>query len=86
MKNHWVKAWKIPWTWKAIEIEAYDTDEETQDEKRRIRSWSLTLIQRTKIDHAGFAIEFDRPFRTWRFSFHDTRHWDYENERWKQYD
>ena len=87
MENQWVKVLNVPWTHKFIELEAFDTEEDpTIEGKRRIRSWSIELRQKTQIDHAGFEIEIDFPFRTWILHFYDHRHWNYENEEWVKYD
>ena len=39
-----------------------------------------------KGDHAGLTFMFGLVGYTVEFSIYDTRHWDYENNCWKQYD
>jgi len=82
MDNHWCTYFKIPWTSKAVELEAFDISKNGSD---RIQSSSLTLTRRRKIDHAGFEIELSTPDRVYRAFFYDIRHWNQEEERWEVY-
>lgn len=82
MKNHWVKVWNVPWTWKAIELEAYDTE---KDGSEKISSWIAEVRSKREMDHAGIEIELRGIERTYGLRFYDQRHWDRENNRWKEY-
>lgn len=82
MNNHWTAYFKIPWTPKAVELEAYDISENGSD---RIESSSLTVTRRRKIDHSGVEIELKTPGRVYRGLFYDTRHWNSEEGRWETY-
>lgn len=83
MKDHWVKVWDIPWTWKAIELEAYDNESGGSE---KINTWTARVRSKREMDHAGTEIQFRGTERTYSFRFYDQRHWDYENDRWKRYE
>lgn len=78
MKNHWVKVWDIPWTTKAIELEAHDRKQGGSD---KIDVWNLRVRRKRKIDHAGTEFEFEGTERIYGFRFYDQRHWDHEKNQ-----
>lgn len=83
MKNHWVKAWDIPWTWKAIELEAYDLKKGGSE---KINTWTARVRSKREMDHAGTEIELRGTGRTYAFRFYDQRHWDHKKGQFKSYD
>lgn len=83
MKNHWVKVWSIPWTWKAVEIEAHD---EKSGGSEKIDIWTAEVRKKREMDHAGTEVEFRGTRRVCAFRFYDQRHWDHKNDRWKRYE
>lgn len=84
MKNQWVKYFRIPWTWKGVELEAYDNPK-TDNGSDRIDTWNLEIRRRRRIDHAGIEFELEGTERVYHLSIYDTRHWNSEEERWKEY-
>lgn len=79
MKNHWVKVWDIPWTWKAIELETYDFEKGGSE---KINTWAARVRSKRKMDHAGTEIELRGTGRIYSFRFYDQRHWDHKNEQY----
>lgn len=77
------KHWKIPWTWKGVEFQIDATDSSDTD---RIKLYRIDIIRRKQMDHAGTELEIRGPERTYMLKFYDSRHWNREEERWKQYE
>lgn len=75
----WIeKSWRISQN-KALEIELCRWD------------YNWTLIGATfdltiyGTDHAGLNISFELWGMCFNFNFYDVRHWDYDNNKWEEY-
>ena len=56
--------------------------------EREAGDWFVFAVQtRTRQDHGGFSIRFEfLTLLSIAIVFYDFRHWDYENDRWCEYD
>jgi hypothetical protein len=46
----------------------------------------INLYKNVHCDHAGICLEISMLGLTIAFRIYDNRHWDYENDRWENYD
>lgn len=74
-KNFWSKFWATPFKHKFIELEVHTTE-------TLIGFNFLWTIRR---DHAGLDLQLSLFGLCIHFNFYDVRHWNYEQNRWKQY-
>jgi len=72
---------KLPKTNKGIEFEVLDKNK-LKNEK--IKKWNISFLRKKKMDHAGFDIEIETPYKSCRFSFYDLRHWNREENRFHE--
>lgn len=73
--NLWCRSYATPFENKRIELEIYkDTN---------IISLAVQLTSRR--DHSGLSIEVGFVGYSFNFKFYDSRHWDYQTNKWTIY-
>ena len=72
-KNFWTRSWSTPWANKFVELEFYTTE----------RLVGVGFNWSTKCDHAGVDIELSLLGFCAHINFYDCRHWDSDNNCWK---
>lgn len=75
-KNIWCRSFKTPFKTKFIELEIY------KDSSILSVNGNWTIRQ----SHAGLDIELGLLGYCFNFKFYDSRHWDYENNRYETYE
>ena len=75
-KNYWSKTWSTPFKHKSIELELHTTSEIV----------GFNFLWTIRRDHAGVNIQLALIGYNLHFNFYDSRHWDYDNNRWENYE
>jgi len=47
--------------------------------------FSFHILKQWKTDHAGFEIGLKILGLDLEYKYYDTRHWDYDNDKWEEY-